>query len=451
MQHTPRRLFLTIGSVVAISFSLLLTACGSGGGSTSSGGVVNLTFWSFNQQITEQADKFNATHPNIHVTALKEPSGFGQYYPKVLAGIKAGDAPDVALIEYQYVPTFVSKGALVDLTPYGANDVKSQFDPAAWGLESINGAFYGYPQDTGPEGLFYNVATFKKAGITSPPATWADYAADAVKIHALGPKYYISAFSATNTGWFQALMWQAGALWFSISGNNWVVDVNSAKSQQVAAFWDNLISKGLVDTAASDGDFQPGWNAALDNNATGKGTVIASWTSAVWGQGVVKGDATHTTGQWAVAQMPQWTPGNKDTAMWGGSGISVIAGTKHPAEAAEFAQWYLTNPDSLKIGVTEIGWYPSNLAARQTALTTPDPFFAGTTSGGQIVDQTFANENVLSGWSFPPDLDAVTNFQGNDFNTALTNHLSLVSQLPNIQNQIISDLTSEGINATAGS
>ena len=421
-----------------------LAACGNNA-SSSTGGVVNLTFWSFNQQITEQADAFNQTHPNIHVTGLKQPSGFGQYYPKVLAAIKAGNAPDVALIEYQYVPTFVSRGALVDLNQYGANDVKSQFDPFAWSLETLNGSFYGYPQDTGPEGLFYNAAVFKKANIASPPATWDEYAADAAKIHALGKNYYITAFSATNTGWYQALMWQAGAIWFTTSGNNWVVNVNSAKAQQVAAFWDGLINKGLVDTASSDGDFQAGWNNALD-----KGT-IASWISAVWGQGVVKGSAADTKGQWAVAEMPQWTAGNHDSAFWGGSGISVISGTKHPKEAAEFAQWYLTDSASLKIGVSEIGWYPSNLQARQSALTTPDPFFAGSTSGGQIVDQTFSQVTIPAGWEFPPDLDAVTNFQGNDFNTSITNHLSLVSALPNIQSQVITDLTSLGISATAGS
>lgn len=183
-----RRPITAIGTSLILSFAFLLAACG-GGSSGGSGGVVHLTFWSFNQQITEQAAAFNATHPNIQVTAIKQASGFGQYYPKVLSAIKAGNAPDVALIEYQYVPTFVSRGALVDLTPYGANDVKSQFDPFTWGLESIDNGFYGHPQDTGPMGLFYNTATFKKAGITSPPATWADYAADAVKIHALGKNY----------------------------------------------------------------------------------------------------------------------------------------------------------------------------------------------------------------------------------------------------------------------
>jgi multiple sugar transport system substrate-binding protein len=434
------------GLLVSLLIVLATAAAGCGSSSSNgSGGVVNLVFWSFNQQITEQAALFNQSHPNIHVTAYKEPSGFGQYYPKVLAGIKAGTAPDVALIEYQYVPTFISKGALVDLTPYGANDVKSDFDPFAWGLESINGGFYGYPQDTGPEGLFYNVKTFQKAGISSPPTTWADFATDAAKIHALGPDYYISSFCATNTGWYQALNWQAGATWFSTSGNSWVINVNSTQSQMVANYWQGLINQGLVDTNASDCDFQGGWNSKLDNGT------IASWVSAVWGQGVLPSSAKDTSGQWAVATMPQWPGGTNTSAFWGGSGISVIAGTKHPKEAAEFAQWYLTNPGSLNIGVKEIGWYPSNLTARQSAVTSPVPFYAGTTPGGQVVDQIFTNVSVPSGWLFPPDLDAVTNFQGNDFNTAITNHLTLASQLPNIQNQIISDLTSEGITATAGS
>lgn len=441
MFHALRRPTLAITTSLILAVASMFAACGGGG--SSAGGTVQLTFWSFNQQITEQADAFNKTHPNIHVTAIKEPSGFGQYYPKVLSAIKAGNAPDVALIEYQYVPTFVSRGALVDLSQYGANDVKSQFDPFAWNQETINGAFYGYPQDTGPEGLFYNTDTFKKAGITTAPATWDEYAADAAKIHALGANYYITAFSATNTGWFQALMWQAGALWFSTSGQSWVVNVNSAKAQQVANFWDMLIKQGLVDTTTADGDFQAGWNNALDHGT------VASWISAVWGQGVVKGSAKDTAGKWAVAEMPQWTAGNHDSAFWGGSGISVIAGSKHPKEAAAFAQWYLTNSDSLKIGVNEIGWYPSNLQARQLAVTTPDPFFAGAEANGQIVDKVFANVNIPTGWQFPPNLDAVTNFQGNDFNTAVTNHLSLSTALPNIQSQIITDLQSNGITATA--
>ncbi len=161
-----------------------LAACGTS--SAQATGPVNLTFWSFDAPEQKQVDLFNRTHSNIHVTYYRAQSGFGQYYPRVLTAVRAGNAPDVALMEYQYIPTMVSNQALVDISKYGANDVKSQFDAAAWALSGANGAQYGYPQDTGPMALYYNKATFQKAGISSPPATWDEFAADAVKIHNLG-------------------------------------------------------------------------------------------------------------------------------------------------------------------------------------------------------------------------------------------------------------------------
>ena len=364
MRYSHRR--ASLGLALFMGLAAILAACAPAS-SGNTGGVVDLTFWSFNPPIQKQVDLFNQTHPNIHVTYHTEPSGFGQYYPKVLAAQRAGNAPDVALIEYQYIPTMVSNGALMDISKYGADSVKSQFDPAAWALASENGAVYGYPQDTGPMGLFYNKTVFQKAGIANPPATWDEFAQDAVKIHALGPNYYITAFPPESTGWFQGLMWQAGAQWFTIDSGKqaWKLGINSAASKQVADYWQGLLDKGLVSTVA---DFSNSWNTGLDNGT------IASWISAVWGQGVISGNAKDTSGQWAAATIPQWTAGAKTTAMWGGSAISVIAGTKHPKEANEFAQWYLTNQQSLAIGVQQIGWYPSNMQARATAVTSPNAF-----------------------------------------------------------------------------
>lgn len=432
MRYSHRRASLIM--VMLMGLTALLTAC-STGTTSGSGQVVNLTFWSFNPPIQKQVDLFNQTHPNIHVTYHTEPSGFGQYYPKILAAVRAGNAPDVALVEYQYIPTMVANNALVDISKYGANSAKSQFDSAAWALAGENGAQYGYPQDTGPMALFYNKAIFQKAGIANPPATWAEFAADAVKIHALGPNYYITAFPPQSTGWFQGLEWQAGAQWFSIDSAKqaWKVGINSPASMKVATFWQNLIDQGLVSTVA---DFSNDWASGLNNGT------IASWVSAVWGQGVIPGDAKDQANNWTVAPIPQWTAGANVTAMWGGSAISVISGTKHPAEANEFAQWYLTNAQSLQIGVQQIGWYPANLQARSTAVNAPNAYY-----GNQVVDQIFVKEDVQSGWFFPPDLTSVTNLQGDDFGAAIANHTTLNAALTSLQGQIMSDLTGNGINA----
>jgi multiple sugar transport system substrate-binding protein len=421
-----------LGLTLVLGLITILSACGNS--SSQNSGVVQLNFWSFNPPIQKQVDLFNSSHPNIHVTYSREPSGFGQYYPKVLTAERAGTAPDVALIEYQYIPTMLANGALVDISKYGASSVQSQFDPSAWALSGQGNAQYGYPQDTGPMGLFYNAKIFQQAGIASPPATWDEFAQDAVKIHALGPTYYITAFPPQSTGWLQGLMWQAGAQWFSIDAAKqaWKVDINSAASKQVADYWQGLIDKGLVSTV---GDFSNDWNAGLDNGT------IATWVSAVWGQGVVTGNATHTSGQWKVATIPQWTAGGKLSAMWGGSAISVISGTKHPKEADEFARWYLTDPGSLAIGVKEIGWYPSNLQARSSS----DVNAASTFYSNQVVDQIFTAETIQPGWVFPPNLTTLTNLQGDDINSAIANKTSLSAALDHLQSQIVSDLTGNGI------
>jgi multiple sugar transport system substrate-binding protein len=432
MQRYRIRLSLLVPILGLLALLPTVAACGAAGSTGS--GTVELTFWSFNQQITEQAALFNQSHPGIHVTALKEPSGFGQYYPKVLTAVRAGNAPDVALIEYQYLPTMVANNAIVDISKYGASSVQSQFDPGAWAQVAQGSAIYGYPQDTGPMGLFYNTDTFTKAGIANPPTTWDEFAQDAAKIHALGPKYYITAFPPQSTGWFQGLMWQAGASWFSIDAAKqaWKVNINSAPSKQVADYWQGLLDKGLVSTVA---DFSNDWNAGLDNGT------IASWVSAVWGQGVISGNAKDASGKWAVATIPQWTAGQKVTSMWGGSAISVLSSTKHPKEADEFARWYLTDSGSLHIGVHEIGWYPSNLQGRQSSdVTSPTAYY-----GNQVVDQVFINETIQSGWLFPPDLTSVTNLQGDDVNSAIANHTTLSAALDHLQTQIVNDLTGNGI------
>ncbi len=431
MQYWSHRI-IPLASIIL----LILTAlAGCGGSGSAASGPVNITFWGFNQQIAEQAALFNKTHPNIHVTGLKQATGPNQYYPKVLTAVKAGNGPDVALVEYQYIPTLVSNGALVDLSKYGASDVQSQFSSAAWSQVTQGSAVYGYPQDTGPMGFFYNTDTFKKAGISTPPATWDEFAADAAKIHALGSDYYIASFPPQSTGWIQALMWQSGAIWFSVdtAKNSWKVTVNSDTSKKVATYWQNLIDNHLVATVA---DFSNDWNAGLNS---GK---IASWPSAVWGQGVISGSAADTAGKWSVAPMPQWSAGGNITAMWGGSAISVVAGTKHPKEAEEFVRWYLTDPGSLKIGVKEIGWYPSNKSALSfPEVTSPSAFY-----NNQVVDNVFINSSINPGWTWPPDLTAVNQFMGDDFNAAVTNHTSLADALDKLQGQVVNDLKSNGIN-----
>src|SRR6266702_5124451 len=115
---------------LALMLMISLAACG-GGSSPSSGtssGPVNLTFWSWVTGIDKSVALWNSTHPNIQVKLANVGSGPTEYN-KLYTAIKANNEPDLAQVEFQLLPTFETTGSLVDLSTYGANDVKDQFVP----------------------------------------------------------------------------------------------------------------------------------------------------------------------------------------------------------------------------------------------------------------------------------------------------------------------------------
>ena len=87
-------------------------------------------------------------------------------YTKLRTALTAGKgAPDLAQIEYQYIPTFTITNSLVDLRPYGAaaNAVASSSTGCGVRSPAPSGEIYAYPQDTGPMGMLYREDIFAEA------------------------------------------------------------------------------------------------------------------------------------------------------------------------------------------------------------------------------------------------------------------------------------------------
>ena len=122
---------------------------------------MNLTFWSWVTGIDKSVALWNSSHANIQVKLANVGSGPTEY-DKLYTAIKANNEPDLAQVEFQLMPTFETTGSLVDLSQYGANDVKDKFVPWTWNQVSLGNAVYAIPQDSGPMGLFYRQDIFKK-------------------------------------------------------------------------------------------------------------------------------------------------------------------------------------------------------------------------------------------------------------------------------------------------
>jgi len=327
---------------------------------------VELTYWSWAGNMDKVVQLWNDEHPEIQVVVQKQDGG-DPVVTKLLTAIEAGSgAPDLVQAEFQKVPTLVSSDALLDISQYVSDDLSSHFTDGTWSAVTLGGdAVYAVPQDTGPMMFFYRQDIFDSLGLTVP-TTWDEYAQTARDIKAADPTKWLGTFTAQDAGWYAGLNQQAGASWWGIDGDAWSVGIDTPEAQKVADFWGGLVEEGVIDNKPL---WTPEWNAGLNDGSQ------VGWLSAVWASGVLAGSAPDTAGLWAAAPLPQWDASAPATGNWGGSTTAVTTQSKHPAEAAEFAEWLNTDQGAVNAIVKEVGAYPADVKASPEALSTPPAFF----------------------------------------------------------------------------
>jgi multiple sugar transport system substrate-binding protein len=289
-------------------------------------------------------------------------------------------------------------------------------------------------------GQFYNKAAFDKLHL-SAPATWDDYYNDAVAIHKANPKHYIAAFASNQAPWLIGLAQQAGAQWFSTKGDSWDVNIADASTIKMANFWQKLVDQGLV---KMEPDLSNEWYSDLQQGN------IVSWMSGSWAGAIIEGNAPKTAGQWAAAEMPQWTPGAHVSASWGGgSANAVLKGSKHPQQAAEFALWLNSNPQSVSIlNSVGAGW-PALADKSEVTTLTKDPktfaFF-----GGQNIWTTFAtsDQGVDTSWKWPPLVDTLYAKLTDNMKAAVQNKTPLAGAYQQTQTDMVAAMKAKGISVT---
>jgi multiple sugar transport system substrate-binding protein len=398
-----------------------------------------LTFWTWVPNISQEVALFEQKYPAIKVNVVNAGQSSAQY-TKLRTALTAGKgAPDLAQIEFSYIPTFTIIDSLVDLRPYGASADKGKFVDWVWQqVTGSNGEIYAYPQDTGPMGMLYREDIFAAHGI-DVPTTWDDFAAAARKLHAADPGIYLTNMSDNESGAWQGLMWQAGARPYTVRGTSVGLAVDDAASKKVADYWGGLVSEGAVST---DPDFTNTWYTGLN---TGK---YATWLTAAWGPVFLTGTAKATIGKWRAAPLPQWEQGQSNSGNWGGSTTAVIKDTQHAIAAAKFAEFLNTDPATTAMFNTVQSLFPSTTALLSS------PSFAGLKPaffGGQQVNKLFAgiSSTIDVGWQWPPFLDqAVTDWTAT-VGKALGNKGDVAAATGQWQSQLVGYAKSQGFNVTA--
>jgi len=222
-------------AAAAFGMALAVTGCSSSHSGTptaASTGPVTITVGceppttqkAQRQMFLDDIAAFEKLNPNI--TVKGDDANPCDDPAKFTAQLAAGTEDNVFYTYFTDAANVISSGQAADIQQYTSQI--ANYGSILPGLQAVyknngSGDLYGIPVNNYSEGLVYNKTLFQRAGITTPPATWDDVAADAKKISALGAGYigYVD-LSAQNTGgWhFAAELYSRGGQMVTGSGDD---------------------------------------------------------------------------------------------------------------------------------------------------------------------------------------------------------------------------------------
>ncbi|MEV1024810.1 sugar ABC transporter substrate-binding protein [Streptomyces sp. NPDC050264] len=433
---TPRRRRLMATAAALALGASALAACGSSddSGSQDASGPADLTYWTWTPNMDKVVDLWNqgpGKKQQIKVTVKKQASG-DTLVTKILTAHKAKKAPDLVQAEYQALPTLVSNDALADISGE-AGGLKRKFADGIWQQTTLGtDAVYAVPQDAAPMMFLYREDLFEKYGL-SVPGTWDDFAEVARELKKKAPEKDLTTFSANDSGLFAGLAQQAGATWWTASGDKWKVGIDDAATKKVAGFWGGLVKEGAIDNQPM---YTPAWNKALN---TGK---QIAWVSAVWAPGTLATAAPDTKGKWAMAPLPQWDNESNSTGSWGGSSTAVTTDSTHKSAAAKFAAWLNTDPKALAALAKESGIYPAATDAQLSGAFSEPPAYFSNQADFYPQAAKIAKTTAPAAWG--PNVNVAYSTFKDAFAAAAKNRSDFGAALAKMQDATVADMKKQG-------
>jgi len=207
---------------VTILFTALLIAfSGCGGKEIKTEKKVSLT-WSgydypaFNVRREQESKSFERLHREVFVRY--NPISTGQGYAAKILTLAAGDTlPDIFVVPAGSEQDFISRGILLDLTPYVKKDrgYFSQIPSYLMDFMSYKGGIYGLPGNLGVHCLFYNRKLFDKEGLSYPNEnwTWDDFLKAAVRLTKRDARGVTVQFGSVIPDYLTLLYSFGGGIW----------------------------------------------------------------------------------------------------------------------------------------------------------------------------------------------------------------------------------------------
>ncbi|MEU6143667.1 sugar ABC transporter substrate-binding protein [Streptomyces sp. NPDC047081] len=376
-------------AVGAVTMSLALAASACGGGSSNGGGSNDspktLTYWASNQGASIAVDK-KVLQPELDKfekqTGIKvnlEVVPWSDLLNRILTATTSGQGPDVLNIGNTWSASLQATGALLpwDAKNFAKIGGKDRFVDSALGSTGAEGKDpAAVPLYSMAYALYYNKEIFADAGITKPPATWAELIADGKKIKAKGKSPLGAEGSNLSENIHHVFVFakQHGGDFFTADGK-----ADFTNDNVVAAV------KQYVDLMAKDkviptGDAEYAQNQSVSDFAKGKQAMLL-WQSAsanLKSQGM-------SESSYGIAPVPvqSGTPGTgaQINSMVAGINLAVFKNTDNLDGATKFVK-FMTSDAEQKILNTAYSSIPPVKAAQEDA--------AFNTASNAVLKQTLA-------------------------------------------------------------
>ena len=393
-----RKRSAALGAVAgAAAAALAIAGCSSGSsssaangtsGSTASSAPSTLTVWRMGGSVPSQVTWMNSVVTEFH----KE---FPQY-AKTQVNVKwipwgdrtqdwnnalssGKNIPDITELGNTDTPTEASAGILAPLndklkTWSGTKDLVA----GMLANDTQEGTTYAVPWFGGVRAVWYRTDQFKKAGITSTPATWAELAAAAQKLQKAYPGTYGFDAVTNNTNAFASFAWGAGGkIATQGSDGKWTADLTSPQTKAAIKFYVGLYTTEKVSPGKYIGQTELGNTGATSGGANqdfGLGK-LDMYIDGPWAKATLPKNSVDTAN---ISSFPIPSQNGPDPApvFAGGSDLAVFK-TSPNQQAAWDLITVMDNPANSTSFAKLSGFFPPYSAAISSGVYPGDQFMAG--------------------------------------------------------------------------
>jgi multiple sugar transport system substrate-binding protein len=370
--------------LAAFALTFGLAACGTNGGSGAPAGAGSsaagggssgpaaalsgdLTVWAMGNEgdlLSKLADAFTKANPGVKVSVT--PVDWGEAVAKLQTAIAGKTTPDVSQMGTDMMGQFGATGAF---EPVPADIDPSAFFDSAWKTNIVDGVVSGVPWYVETRLLYYRTDIAKKAGITTPPATWDDLKAMANAMKTQGGAKWGISLGTKNWQEYFPFLWSNGGDVVDASGK---AALNSPQAVEALTFYDSFFKEGLTPKSVPEGFAIEAAFVKGDN---------PMFFSGPWHLGLVaKAGGASFAGKWAIAPMTKKT---SSTSFLGGSNMVVYKNSKNKDAAWAFVK-FLSDPKTQALWYTTATDLPAVQAGWDDATVKADPNVA--MFGAQLKD-----------------------------------------------------------------